>query len=166
MKSINYQPIGVIHTSHNQGEGTPIQPRGAEGVEGKVEVYERYQEGLKDLEGFSHIILLYHFHQSRKESLKQQPYMDDQKHGVFAMRGPSRPNPLGLSIVKLNKVEDNVLYVENVDMLNGTPLLDIKPYVPEFDRYPAERIGWLEDKVERLEGTRDDGRFHESDQQQ
>ncbi len=165
MKSINYRPIGVIHTPHKQGEGTPIQPRGAEGVKGKVEVYEKYEEGLKDLKGFSHIILIYHFHQSRKESLKQQPYMDDQEHGVFAMRGPSRPNPLGLSVVKLNKVESNVLHVENVDMLNDTPLLDIKPYVSEFDQYPPERIGWLENKVEQVEGTRDDGRFHKSDQQ-
>lgn len=159
MSEITYQPIGIIHTPHKEAEGTPIQPKGAKGITGKVEVYSEYEEGLKDLEGFSHIILLFHCHRSGNYSLRQKPYMDDEEHGVFAMRGPSRPNPIALSVVKLKAVQGNTLEIENVDIINGTPLLDIKPYVPEFDQNQVERIGWLGEKVQKLTDTRDDGRF-------
>ncbi len=163
MNEIKYQPIGIIHTPHEEVEGTPIQPEGAKGIKGEVEVYSEYEEGLKDLEGFSHVILLFHCHLSGNYSLRQTPYMDDEEHGIFAMRGPSRPNPIGLSVVKLNKVRGNTLEIENVDIIDETPLLDIKPYVPEFDQNQVERIGWLGENVQKLSDTRDDGRFLERD---
>ena len=163
MNEIKYQPIGIIHTPHEEAEGTPIQPKGAKGIKGEVEVYSEYEEGLKDLEGFSHVILLFHCHLSGNYSLRQKPYMDDDEHGIFAMRGPSRPNPIGLSVVKLNSVEDNILKIENVDIIDETPLLDIKPFVPEFDQNKVEKIGWLGENVQKLSDTRDDGRFLERD---
>ncbi|MFW6375780.1 MAG: tRNA (N6-threonylcarbamoyladenosine(37)-N6)-methyltransferase TrmO [Thermoplasmatota archaeon] len=163
IEEINYKPIGIIHTPHKDPEGTPIQSKGAEGIIGEVEIYSQYTDGLKDLDGFSHIILIYHFHKSGKAPLLAKPYMDDEKHGVFAMRGPSRPNSIGLSIVKLTKVEGNKLHIENVDIIDGTPLLDIKPYVPDFDIHEVESFGWLEKNVHKLDDTEDDGRFVESD---
>jgi tRNA-Thr(GGU) m(6)t(6)A37 methyltransferase TsaA len=156
---IVYVPIGVVHSPFKEPKGTPIQPPGAEGVAGTVEVFPEYVEGLKDLGGFSHIILLYHFHLSKKSPLRVRPYMDDETHGVFAMRGPSRPNPIGLSIVRLDRIEGNVLHIQNVDIVDGTPVLDIKPYVPEFDARDAERIGWLGKQVHKLPTMQDDGRF-------
>ena len=165
MNEIKYKPIGIIHTPHEEAEGTPIQPKGAKGIKGEVEVYPEYEEGLKDLEGFSHIILLFHCHLSGDYALRQKPYMDDEEHGIFAMRGPSRPNPIGLSIVKLNDVKGNILEIENVDIVDETPLLDIKPYVPEFDQNQVERIGWLGENVQKLSDTRDDGRFLEEDKE-
>ncbi|MBS3781292.1 MAG: tRNA (N6-threonylcarbamoyladenosine(37)-N6)-methyltransferase TrmO [Candidatus Thermoplasmatota archaeon] len=158
---VEYKPIGMIHTPNEEADGTPIQPKGAEGVRGEVEIYPEYVEGLKDLEGFSQVILIYHFHKSEKGPLQVKPYMDDKRHGVFSMRGPSRPNPIGLSVVKLEKIEENRLIVKNVDILDGTPLLDIKPYVPDFDRYSVESYGWLEKNVHKLSKTTDDGRFFE-----
>ena len=165
MDEIKYQPIGIIHTPHKEAKGTPIQPKGAEGIKGEIEIFPEYEEGLKDLEGFSHIILLFHCHLSGNYSLKQKPYMDNQEHGIFAMRGPSRPNPIGLSVLKLNSVERNILEIENVDIIDETPLLDIKPYVPEFDQNQVERIGWLGENVQKLSDTRDDGRFLEKDKE-
>lgn len=141
---IEFKAIGVIHTSYTEPEGTPIQPVGAVGVKGTVEVFGAYRDGLKDLDGFSHIVLLYHFHRSRGFSLRVVPYVDSQVRGLFATRAPRRPNAIGLSIVRLVRVEDGVLHIENVDMLDGTPLLDIKPYVPEFGAGEAVRTGWLE----------------------
>ncbi|MFW6041297.1 MAG: tRNA (N6-threonylcarbamoyladenosine(37)-N6)-methyltransferase TrmO [Thermoplasmatota archaeon] len=163
MEEINYKPIGIIHTPNKEAEGTPIQPKGADGIKGEVKIYPQYTDGLKDLDGFSHVILLYHFHKSGKVSLRAKPYMDDEEHGVFAMRGPSRPNSIGLSIIKLNKVEGNKLHIENVDIIDGTPLLDIKPYVPDFDIHDVESFGWLEKNVQKLNKTRDDGRFVDED---
>jgi len=159
MKEIKYKPIGVIHSPFKEPEGTPIQPAGAQGVSGTVEVFPEYVEGLKDIEGFSHVILIYHFHLSRGASLKMKPYMDNEEHGVFAMRGPSRPNPIGISIVRLIKVERNVLHIQDVDIVDGAPLLDIKPYVPEFDIREVQRKGWLEKNVHKLPTSKDDGRF-------
>ncbi len=159
MARILYEPIGVIHSAFTESKGTPIQPTGAKGSEGRVEVFPEYSEGLKDLESFSHIILLYHFHLSKKAPLRVKPYMDDEEHGVFAMRGPSRPNPIGMSTVRLVGVEGNTLRVREVDILDGTPLLDIKPYVPEFDTRDAVRTGWLEKNVHKLPEATDDGRF-------
>lgn len=159
MNAIKYKPIGVIHSPFKEPEGTPIQPAGAKGINGTVEIFSEYAEGLKDIEGFSHIILIYHFHLSRVALLKAKPYMDNQLHGVFAMRGPSRPNPIGISAVRLVRIEDNILHIQDVDIVDETPLLDIKPYVPEFDVREAERTGWLERNVHKLPASKDDGRF-------
>ncbi|AFK22559.1 tRNA (N6-threonylcarbamoyladenosine(37)-N6)-methyltransferase TrmO [Pyrococcus sp. ST04] len=156
---ICYTPIGIIHTPFKTPRGVPIQPSAAQGVKGVVEVFEEYSQGLKDIEGFSHIILIYHFHLAKGDDLLVTPYMDEERHGVFATRAPSRPNPIGISVVRLVNVEKNRLYVEDVDIVDGTPLLDIKPYVPEFDIRNVERIGWLEKNVKKLKSTRDDGRF-------
>jgi tRNA-Thr(GGU) m(6)t(6)A37 methyltransferase TsaA len=159
MIEIRYTPIGTVHSPFKDPKGTPIQPPGAEGVEGWVEVFPEYADGLKDLEGFSHIILLYHFHLSKKSTLRVKPFMDDEYHGVFAMRGPSRPNSIGLSILRLIAIDENILHIKDVDIVDGTPVLDIKPYVPEFDIREVERIGWLEKNVHKLSGLKDDGRF-------
>ena len=156
---IEYQPIGVIHTSFKMREGMPIQPAGADGVQGTVEVFQEFTEGLADLEGFSHIILLYHFHQSIDSPMLVTPFMDSRPRGVFSTRAPKRPNPIGISVVKLIKIQGSNLYVENVDILDRTPLLDIKPYVPEFDHYPADRIGWLEKARGGVREKRSDNRF-------
>jgi tRNA-Thr(GGU) m(6)t(6)A37 methyltransferase TsaA len=161
MNEIRYRPIGVVHSPFKEPKGTPIQPAGAIGIEGIVEIFPEYAEGLKDIEGFSHIILLYHFHLSNRSTLIAKPYLDNEAHGVFAMRGPSRPNPIGISVVRLVKVEGNVFHIQDVDIVDGTPLLDIKPYVPEFDIREVARIGWLENKVHKLSQSKDDGRFAE-----
>ncbi|RLE72380.1 MAG: tRNA (N6-threonylcarbamoyladenosine(37)-N6)-methyltransferase TrmO [Thermoprotei archaeon] len=158
-REIIYKPIGVIRTPFKSPVGVPIQPSAGKGIKGLVEIFPEYMEGLKDLEGFSHIILIYHFHLVKKFSLKVIPYMDNEYRGVFATRAPARPNPIGISVVRLVKIEGNKLYIEDVDIVDGTPLLDIKPYVPEFDYRPEVKIGWLEKRVKKLKNTRDDGRF-------
>ena len=154
-----YRPIGIIHSPFKTIEGMPIQPAGAKSTRGTIDILPEFSDGLKDLEGFSHIILLYHFHRSRDTKLIIIPFMDSRPHGVFATRAPSRPNPIGISIVKLNRVRGNILEIENVDILDGTPLLDIKPYVPEFDQYPADKIGWLEDARKKVKDKKSDSRF-------
>jgi len=159
MNEIRYKPIGIIHSPFKEPSGTPIQPAGARDIEGTVEIASEYVEGLKDIEGFSHIILMYHFHLSRGYLLKVKPYMDEKSRGVFATRAPSRPNPIGISIVRLVKVDGNMLYIKDVDIVDGTPLLDIKPYVTEFDTRKVEKIGWLKKNVNKLSRARDDGRF-------
>jgi len=159
MNEIKYKPIGVIHSQFKEPKGTPIQPAGAKGTNGTVEIFPEYTEGLKDVEGFSHIILLYHFHLSKESALIAKPYMDNGMHGVFAIRGPSRPNPIGISVVRLVRVEGNMLHIRDVDIVDGTPLLDIKPYIPEFDIREVERIGWLEKNVHKLSTSKDNGRF-------
>jgi len=156
---IELEPIGVIHTPFTDLEGMPIQPAGAAGVRGRVEVFEEYRAGLKDLDGFSHIILLYYFHRSRGYELEVVPFMDSEPRGLFATRAPRRPNPIGLSVVQLDGVEDGVLLVQNVDILDGTPLLDIKPYVPEFDQPDRVRTGWLERTGRTVAERRSDDRF-------
>jgi tRNA-Thr(GGU) m(6)t(6)A37 methyltransferase TsaA len=159
MHQITYKPIGVIHSPFKEPKGTPIQPEGARGIDGTVEVFPEYAEGLKDLEGFSHIILIYHFHLSKGASLTAKPFMDSESRGVFAMRGPSRPNPIGISVVRLVRIENSILHIQDVDIVDGTPLLDIKPYVPRFDVREADSIGWLEENVHKVETSKDDGRF-------
>lgn len=159
MDEIKYKPIGIIHSPFKEPKGTPIQPAAAKGIKGKVEVFPEYAEGLKDVKEFSHIILVCHFHLSKKPSLKVKPFMDDQMRGVFATRAPSRPNPIGISIVRLIKIEENILHVQDVDIIDGTPLLDIKPYVCEFDPKEVNKIGWLEKNVHKLPTSNDDGRF-------
>ena len=156
---ITYRPIGIIHSPFKEPKGTPIQPKAAKGIEGMVEIFPEYQEGLKDLEGFSHIILIYHFHLSKPYSIKVIPYMDDKRHGLFATRAPSRPNPIGLSVVRLIKVVENRLYINDIDIVSGTPLLDIKPFVGEFDQTELIKKGWLEKNIKKLDKSRDEERF-------
>jgi tRNA-Thr(GGU) m(6)t(6)A37 methyltransferase TsaA len=156
---IEFAPIGIIHSPFTELEGMPIQPAGAAGVKGTVEVFKDYRPGLKDLDGFSHIILLYHFHRSRGFNLHIVPFMDSKPRGLFATRAPKRPNPIGLSIVCLDKIEDGMLHIQNVDILDGTPLLDIKPYVPEFDAQRKVRTGWLEKAKETVSNLTSDDRF-------
>lgn len=153
------KPIGTIHTPFKEKDGMPIQPAGAAGVKGVVEVFDEYRAGLKDLEGFSHIILIYEFHRSQGFKLEVVPFLDDKPRGLFATRAPKRPNPIGLSTVRLDRIEDGNLYVQNVDILDGTPLLDIKPYVPDFDRYTEIRTGWLEQAGEKAVRHKADNRF-------
>ena len=159
MKDIHYSPIGVIRSPFKETTGMPIQPTGAQGIQGTVEIALDYADGLKDLEGFSHIHLIYHFHLSAGFSLGVKPYLDDAMRGVFATRAPKRPNALGLSVVRLVAVEGRTLHIEDVDIVDGTPLLDIKPYVPEFDGRAAERIGWLTNKVKGATVMEADERF-------
>ncbi len=159
MKEIRYKPIGVIHSPFKDIQGMPIQPAGARGIVGTIELEKEHCDGLKDIEGFSHIILVYHFHLSRGYSLEVKPFMDNDLHGVFATRAPGRPNPIGISVVKLMRVQDCTLHIEGVDIVDGTPLLDIKPYVPEFDVVKVERIGWLSGKAEKAHKVKADNRF-------
>ena len=159
MDEIKYKPIGVIHSPFKEPKGTPIQPTAAKGIQGTVEVCPEYAKGLKDVDGFSHLILIYHFHLSRGVSLEAKPYMDNEVRGIFAMRGPSRPNPIGISGVRLVKIEGRILHIQDIDIVDGTPLLDIKPYVPEFDTRKVGKIGWLEKRVHKLPAAKDDGRF-------
>jgi tRNA-Thr(GGU) m(6)t(6)A37 methyltransferase TsaA len=159
LDQFEYRPIGIIHSPHKSPEGTPIQPTGAKGVEGKIEIFPDYAAGLADLAGFSHIFILYHFHLSRDYSLKIKPFLDDRKRGLFATRAPSRPNPIGLSVVRLMDIKDGNLHVRDIDVVDGTPLLDIKPYVPEFDVRQVDKFGWIGEKTGKVEGVVDDGRF-------
>jgi tRNA-Thr(GGU) m(6)t(6)A37 methyltransferase TsaA len=159
MDEIKYKPIGIIHSPFRDIAGMPIQPSGAEGIEGTIELREELIEGLKDLSGFSHIILIYHFHKSQGHALSVKPFLDDNLRGVFATRAPRRPNPIGISIVELLKTEGNLLSIKNVDVIDGTPLLDIKPYVPEFDMQRADRIGWLSNKAGNAQTMQSDQRF-------
>jgi len=159
MTLIRYRPIGIIHSPFKTPEGTPIQPTGAKDVDGSVEIFPEYTAGLDDLTGFSHIFLIYHFHLSKKFSLKVTPFLDNRKRGLFATRAPSRPNPIGLSVVRLVDITDGSLMVKDIDVVNGTPLLDVKPYVPEFDVRQVDQNGWIGKRTREIEGAADDGRF-------
>jgi len=140
------KPIGIIHTPYKSKEETPIQPSKSRGI-GKVEVFDQYEEGLNDLEGFSHIVLIYRFHKSKGFKLRVKPFLDDEMRGLFATRFPRRPNQLGLTVVRLLKREANILFAKGIDVVDGAPLLDIKPYVPEFGPKEKIKIGWLEGKI-------------------
>jgi len=155
---INYQPIGVIRSEHTVPEKTPIQPVYAPECTGTVEVFPDYAEGLADLDGFSHIYLLYHLNRAGTVRLKVKPFLQDVERGVFATRAPCRPNGIGLSIVRLIRREGNVLHVQGMDVLDGTPLLDIKPYATRFDCIQTDRNGWQDEVHEgdaRVRGKRD-----------
>jgi tRNA-Thr(GGU) m(6)t(6)A37 methyltransferase TsaA len=158
-KKIIYQPIGIIHSPHKEIKGVPIQPSSAKGIQGEIELFEEYQDGLKDLNGFSHIIILYDFHKSKGYSLQIKPFLDEKLRGVFATRAPKRPNQIGLSVLKLNGIKANKLYVENVDMLDETPVLDIKPYASPFDAVEEEKIGWLSKNIKESDVKKSDERF-------
>ncbi len=156
---VTIQTIGIIHSPYHTREEMPIQPPGAAYVEGTVEVFSRYVDGLADLDGFSHIYLLYRFHCTRKVRMRVIPFLDTVHRGVFATRAPSRPSHIGLSIVELLAVDGNLLRVRGIDILDGTPLLDIKPYVPGFDDRPGARTGWIPAQKEIIAGKRADDRF-------
>jgi len=147
--------IGVIHTPHKQATGTPLQPVFAQGTQGTVELFPKFAPGLKDLDGFERIWLVYWFDRASEAQLEVTPYLDTQTRGLFATRSPCRPNPIGISCVRINRIESNVIHVLDVDMLDGTPLLDIKPYIPAFDAHTAERIGWF-GAVQGISVTADD----------
>jgi len=159
MKEIRYHPIGVIHSPFKDISGVPIQSTGAQGIKGTVEIVPQYSKGLEGIEGFSYIILLYHFHLSKGFSLKVMPFLSEGEQGIFATRAPKRPNPIGISIVKLIQVRGTTLYVEDVDIVDNTPLLDMKPYVPQFDVRDTEKIGWLTERVADVKQTKADNRF-------
>ncbi len=145
--TITLEPMGIIHSPYHKKEDIPIQ--GAyrpEGV-GTIEVFEEYAEGLTDVEGFSHLLIIYFFHKSKDFSLLAKPFLEDEMHGIFAIRSPHRPNHLGVSVVRLLEKKGNILRIGEIDVFDGTPLLDIKPYVPKFDQRNDVRIGWLEGKV-------------------
>ena len=153
--SMKISPIGIIHSSLTQSEGAPIQPVFAKDSEGTVEVYEPYMLGLKDLEGFERIWLLYWFHKACATRLLVKPFLDNTQRGLFSTRAPARPNPIGLSPVRLLSVEAGTIRVAELDILDGTPLLDIKPYISKFDYYQVKRNGWI-DNVQDKQGIADE----------
>jgi tRNA (adenine37-N6)-methyltransferase len=157
--SITFTPIGIIHSPFTDPAGMPIQPAGAKGVRGTVIIDEKYRDGLRDLNGFSRIILIYAFHRSKGYELEVTPFLDTEPHGVFATRAPKRPNAIGLSVVRLIAANGCELAVEDMDILDGTPLLDIKPYVPAFDCFPNEKAGWFDRCCGKVGSARSDRRF-------
>jgi tRNA-Thr(GGU) m(6)t(6)A37 methyltransferase TsaA len=159
MNQIYFKPIGIIHSPFTNIEGMPIQPSAAKGIKGHIVISKDFVEGLCDLDGFSHIYLLYYFHLSKSYNLKVTPFLDDEQRGVFSTRAPKRPNPIGLSVVKLNKITLNILDIENVDTIDGTPLLDIKPYVQETDEIGQYKLGWLSKYRKDLKSKKSDKRF-------
>jgi tRNA-Thr(GGU) m(6)t(6)A37 methyltransferase TsaA len=156
---IVYQPIGVIHSPFQSIGQMPIQPTGESTASGTAVIHPEYSPGLSDLEGFSHLILLYHFHRAPAPRLNVTPFLDDRPHGVFATRAPVRPNPIGLSVVELVGITGDQLDLNQVDVLDGTPLLDIKPYVPDFDTPDNAQVGWLNSSSGQVEKKRSDTRF-------
>jgi tRNA (adenine37-N6)-methyltransferase len=155
----NIEAIGVIHSPHTTIDDMPIQPKGAKDVEGQVLVDPKYIAGLQDLDGFSHIYLLYSFHKATRTELLVVPFMDNQPRGVFATRTPLRPNHIGISIVRLLRIEGNKLFVKGIDVLDGTPLLDLKPYVEKFDAVENSVSGWMQASDAEISSRRSDSRF-------
>ncbi len=161
MESIVFRPIGVIHTPFSQPKGTPIQPSRSKREKGWIEIFPEFVPGLSDLEEFSHITLVYHFHLSKGFDLSVKPYLDTQLRGLFSTRAPKRPNAIGLSVVRLRGIEGGTVHIEEIDMVDGTPLLDIKPFVPNFEDIHDCRLGWLEGKTSQASDTTADDRFGE-----
>jgi len=161
-RDICFRPIGYFRTPFFSPVGMPIQPAGARGVRGQIDILEEFSDGLKDLDGFSHVFVLYHLHEISGYKLLTTPFLDVVPHGVFSTRSPARPNPIGLSVLKVMGVDAGSIELEDVDVLNGTPVLDIKPYVAEFDACNANRFGWFEGNSERARAHRADERFTKS----
>lgn len=158
---ILYWTIGIIHSEHTIEENTPIQPVYAKGCKGYVELCPEFVEGLSDLSGFSHIYLIYHFHQVRSVQLLVKPYLQDEGHGIFATHAPCRPNPIGLSVVELLGIEGNTLHLDDVDILDGTPLLDIKPCTAKFDLHDIKKNGWQDEINEETAQQRGKRKYHQ-----
>jgi tRNA-Thr(GGU) m(6)t(6)A37 methyltransferase TsaA len=154
------KPIGIIHSLFHEISNMPIQPAGAKGIKGEIEIYPEFTDGLEDLDGFSHIYLLYKFHQVTNIRLKVVPFMDNVERGIFSTRSPARPNPIGISIVKLLEIKKNILTIEGVDILDGTPLLDIKPYIKKFDHIKNPTSGWMKSSQKKIQKKRSDKRFN------
>ena len=146
---IKFRPIGIIRTPFKDRDSVPSSTRKGKNSRGTIKIKDEFLEGLKDLPGFSHIVLVFHFHEIEDYKLYANPLLDDVKRSVFATRSPARPNPIGISIVRLEKVENQILYVSDLDMLDGTPLLDIKPYIPYWEPENEIKLGWLEGKIIR-----------------
>jgi len=160
MEDISYKPIGFIRTPFLQISEMPIQSKGAKKIYGVIDLNTDLLLGLLDIEGFSHLILLYHFHLIKESKLSVIPFMDDKPHGIFATRAPARPNAIGMSIVKLQKVENNLIYFEGADMVDNSPLLDIKPFFPKYDNQQKVKYGWLEEKRDLdISKIKSDNRF-------
>ncbi len=158
--TIVFEPIGIIHTPFKEPVGVPIQGALQLDQDGTMEVFAKYQDGLKDIDGFSHLIVLYHFHMAEGCDLVSRPFLDDTPRGIFAIRGPRRPNPIGMTVVRLKKRENNVLHICGVDMVDGTPLLDIKPYFSDIDSHQTVKMGWMKDKLKTMgKEKRADNRF-------
>ena len=145
---MKFKPIGTVHSPYKEKAAAPIQPKYSD-ESGKIEIFPEFAGGLKDLEGFSHIWVIFVFHKSEGYDLHVKPYLDEEARGVFSCRAPRRPNPIGISLVKLESLSGNVLNVRGLDMLDGSPVLDIKPYVGDFDEFSDVKIGWLEGKVQQ-----------------
>jgi len=148
-QSFSFKPIGILHTPFKTKEGVPIQGVFDLEAKGRAELFKEYEPGLQDIEGFSNLILIYVFHRSTSYDLVCRPYMEEQVRGLFAIRAPRRPNPIGFSVVRLERREGNILYLAEVDMMDGTPLLDIKPFVPRFDHREGARVGWMEERFKK-----------------
>jgi tRNA-Thr(GGU) m(6)t(6)A37 methyltransferase TsaA len=158
MKSVKYKPIGVIHSPFKDRTGIPHQAARAPEITAKIEIFEEYIDGLSDLDGFSHIIVIFHLHLIQKGSLRAHPPSDNKERGVFATRSPSRPNPIGISIVRLESIDRNILSISRVDMVDGTPVLDIKPYIPDLNPKKGIRVGWLKSKIKGTNKNKPDNR--------
>jgi len=159
MQQITYKPIGIIHSPFLTLNNIPIQNVGATEEIATIEIFPEFVDGLKDLEGFSHIILLYHLHLVQNSALIVKPFMDTVPRGIFATRSPIRPNPIGFTIVKLVGINNNLLTIKHFDMLNNTPLLDMKPYISTIDEIKDSKSGWLTGKIQNFENTKSDSRF-------
>lgn len=159
-KDVTLKCIGTIHSEFKNLENMPVQPVGNSASKGRIELDSKFIEGLKDLEEFSHIIIIYHFHKAEQIKLTVKPFLDNDTHGVFATRSPLRPSHIGLSVVEIDKIKENIIFVKNIDVLDGTPVLDIKPFVPEFDNPKSDiRIGWFTSNVQNAATRLSDNRF-------
>jgi len=159
MNGIAYRPIGIIRSPWTQPAGAPLQPASARGVDGALELEPQYADGVRDLAGFSHLIVLWHMHLVEGSALRVVPFLDDTERGIFATRSPKRPNPIGLSVLRIRAVVGCRVDVTDVDAVDGSPIIDIKPYVPAFDAPLAERIGWFAGRLDEIDGARADDRF-------
>ena len=159
MKSIIYSPIGIVHSPFRFPEGTPIQAAASKDTKARIEIFPEYTDGLKDLGEFSHIIVLYHLHFAKFKSLHVVPFLDTETHGIFATRSPGRPNSIGFSVVEIEKIENDVLFVKRIDILDGSPVLDIKPYITQFDVFETTKKGWIDKNAHKMDIQKDDGRF-------